>query len=85
METTVKESRGCLWVSAASLFFGIVIIVLACTAKDKPLPEIVSAISTQIITIDMCEYIVATDRHGDGASIIHKENCKFCINRSPWK
>lgn len=35
-----------------------------------------------IIEIDNCEYIFAkTGDYQGGVSIIHKQNCKFCINR----
>ena len=35
---------------------------------------------TEILTIDSCEYITWSQRQG--ASIIHKQNCKFCIERA---
>ncbi len=36
----------------------------------------------KVITVDSCEYIVAqTGTLDGGLSIVHKQNCKYCLNR----
>lgn len=41
------------------------------------------ACNAKVITVDSCDYIVAQTGTSDGGlSIIHKQNCKYCIARS---
>lgn len=55
------------------------------TAKDGAKSDIkYSSMSCEIkvITVDSCEYIVAqTGFSNGGISIVHKQNCKYCLNR----
>lgn len=37
------------------------------------------AFAVKVVTVDSCQYVVANTK--DGVSVIHKQNCKYCLQR----
>ncbi len=50
--------------------------------EQKPLSQIqhIETGDVQVVQIDSCEYVVWN--YGYAGGIVHKQNCKFCVERS---
>jgi hypothetical protein len=50
--------------------------------EQKPLNQIQSIETgyVQVVQIDSCEYVIWN--YGYAGGIVHKQNCKFCVERS---
>lgn len=52
------------------------------TSTIKKVIELNNVLDIIIIELDSCEYITITGGYESGVSIIHKNNCKFCVKRN---
>lgn len=71
------------------LFYAMLVAVIFCRCSNNnseqqsdPLNKVQNNEygKTQVLTIDNCEYI--TWNWSYAGSIIHKQNCKYCVERS---
>lgn len=49
-------------------------------SKNNSYYELNDCIEISVTEVDSCQYVVA-NVFGNGVSIIHKQNCKYCLKR----
>ena len=88
------KNRTSILVGTRHLFYALLVAVIFCGCgssnseqqkeqkEQKPLNQIqrIQTGYVQVVQIDSCEYVVWN--YGYSGGIVHKQNCKFCAERS---
>ena len=85
------KNKTSILVGTRHFFYALLVAVIFCGCESdnseqqeeqKPLNQIQSIETgdVQVVQIDSCEYVVWN--YGYAGGIVHKQNCKFCVERS---
>jgi hypothetical protein len=83
------KNKTSILVGTRHFFYALLVGVIFCGCgssnsekqeEQKPLNQIqhIETDDVQVVQIDSCEYVV----YGHAGGILHKQNCKFCAERS---
>ena len=85
------KNKTSILVGTRHFFYALLVAVIFCGCESdnpkqqeeqKPLNQIQSIETgyVQVVQIDSCEYVIWN--YGYAGGIVHKQNCKFCVERS---
>jgi hypothetical protein len=94
--TAAQQSTKCSLLFRHAQFLAILMLaagLLSCNEESQTVENVdvekrytSYSCEIKVIDIDSCQYIVAQTGFSNGAlSVVHKQNCKYCLNRKKIK
>lgn len=82
------KNRTSILVGTRHFFYALLVAVIFCgcearsNSKQQNQNSDMFAFGIKTVEHDSCEYVIFKDNSRSSISMIHKQNCKFCAERS---